>query len=76
MHLIFVNDSKVLQILKISLKIDLQNFAQENWMFTQKIVDRKLIVVEILISNIRQMDELNPCCNIYANNCFQLKQFH
>ena len=45
-------------------------------MFTQKIVDRKLIVVEILISNIRQMDELNPCCNIYANNCFQLKQFH
>ena len=31
MHLIFVNVSKVLKILKISLKIDLKNFAQENW---------------------------------------------
>lgn len=41
MHLIFVNDSKVLKILKISLKIDLQNFAEENWIFTQKIVDTK-----------------------------------
>lgn len=41
MHLIFVNDSKVLKIFKISLKTDLQNFTEENWIFTQKIVDTK-----------------------------------
>lgn len=45
-----VNDSKVLKILKISLKIDLQNFAEENWIFAQKIGLKRKLIVEILIS--------------------------